>query len=71
VISWVAPFDGGSDIISYSILIREVDGVTFSAELQYCDGSDATIILETECTIPTSVLRSAPHFIYWGDSVEV
>jgi hypothetical protein len=71
VISWVAPFDGGSDIISYSILIREADGVTFTPELQNCDGSDATIMIETECTILTSVLRGAPHFLIWGDSVKV
>jgi hypothetical protein len=44
VVSWVAPDNGGSPIISYTILIRESDGVTYTTELGDCDGSDPTIV---------------------------
>jgi small nuclear ribonucleoprotein (snRNP)-like protein len=71
IINWVVPFNGGSEITSYSILVREADGVTFTAELTNCDGSDSTILASAECTIPTSVLRSTPFNLWWGDSVKV
>lgn len=38
-ITWVAPDDGGSAIISYTVYIQESDGNTYTTELQYCDGS--------------------------------
>jgi hypothetical protein len=39
VITWAAPFNGGSPITSYTILIRQSDGVSYSTELNFCDGS--------------------------------
>ncbi len=37
-ISWTAPFDGGSSLTAYTILIRQSDGVSFSSSSS-CDGS--------------------------------
>lgn len=71
VLSWEAPYDGATDILSYTVLIYETDGTTLSTELNYCDGSDTTIMDELTCTIPLSVLRGAPFFLQWGQSVEV
>lgn len=71
LINWVPPYDGGSEISRYEILIRAVDGTTFLPELTHCDGSNAVIMSATECTIPTSVLRSIPFDLKWGDSIQV
>jgi len=44
VITWAAPFNGGSPLTSYTILIRQVDGVSYSTELTSCDGSSASVL---------------------------
>lgn len=38
LIDWTAPYDGGSPILSYTIVIRERDYVTYTAT-EECDGS--------------------------------
>lgn len=67
IISWTEPDNGGSPITSYTVYIRESNGVTFTTELSYCDGSD---YVETrQCTIPVAVLRAEPFNLEWGASV--
>ena len=39
IITWVAPDNGGSMILNYTIYIRQSDLVTYSTELTHCDGS--------------------------------
>ena len=39
IIVWVAPDNGGSKILNYTIYIRQSDLVTYSTELTHCDGS--------------------------------
>lgn len=45
IISWSAPVDNGSSITSYTILIREGDGVTYTEDTVNCDGTESSIIL--------------------------
>ena len=54
---WNAPDDGGSQITGYDIFIQNSDGLTYSQNLQYCDGGTATVISETKCSIPKSTLN--------------
>ena len=49
LIDWSAPYSGGSPITGYKILIRKGDSTTFSEDLVNCDGTDATILLESQC----------------------
>ena len=56
VITWVAPFDGGSPLTAYLITIRQGDGLTYSPELATCNGSNAGIISARTCTIPITTL---------------
>lgn len=69
VVSWVAPDNGGSPIISYTILIRESDGVTYTTELGDCDGSDSTIVSNVQCTVPALKLHLAPFGLPWASHV--
>jgi hypothetical protein len=69
IVRWVAPVSGGSPIIAYQITLRESDGVTFTEEMTYCDGQDSIITNNVQCTIPSSVLNSAPYTIPWGQSI--
>lgn len=39
VVTWTAPFDGGSPVTAYVIKIRYRDGVTFNTQLSSCNGS--------------------------------
>jgi len=49
-ISWVAPFNGGSAINSYTVSIRQSDEHTFTVESANCNVST------TLCTVPISIL---------------
>ena len=70
VISWTVQYDGGSPILSYQILILQSDNESFSEDLVNCDGTDATIIANTQCTISISgTLKTAPYSLPWGSSV--
>lgn len=71
VLDWEAPYDGHTTITSYTILIEATDGVTYHQELSYCDGTNAQVIADTECTIPLSILRGAPFNLVWGQSVDL
>jgi hypothetical protein len=62
VITWVAPFDGGSGIIGYTVTILKSDDVTFEAYTG-CTGTAVS------CTIADSVLQAAPYSLANGASV--
>lgn len=68
-INWVTVDDGGSPPITFEIVIRKSDGVTYSTELNYCDGTDTGIVAATTCSIPVTILRAAPFNLPWGSSV--
>jgi len=68
-IAWTAPADGGSPIIAYTVKIRETDGVTFTADVTNCDGSDSAIVSARTCSVPIATLRAAPFSLNWGDSI--
>jgi hypothetical protein len=69
VISWSLPSTNGSPIESYTITIRQSNGSTYSEQLKYCNGSNASIISARSCTIPTVVLTSAPFSLTSGSGV--
>jgi len=68
-ITWTAPYDGGSVISAYKILIRSSDGLTFLQELTSCDGTNSVIIAANSCTIPIATLMASPFNLPWGSSI--
>lgn len=54
-ITWVAPSENGSPILSYLIEIQGSDG-TWHQDTVYCDGGDPTIVSGTTCSIPLTTL---------------
>jgi hypothetical protein len=48
-VSWLLPFNGGVAINGYTIKVRQVDGVTFTATGVYCDGTTLTTINTRTC----------------------
>lgn len=59
-ITWTTPSDGGLTIDAYTIEIANFDDSVWSTSTATCDGSSATIITNTYCTIPMSTLTGAP-----------
>lgn len=55
-------------VTSYSITMRQSNGVTYSANAN-CDGTDAAVISSTTCTVPITSITSAPFLLAWGSSV--
>lgn len=49
--------------------MQESDGVSYSLELNDCDGSKAAIRDARSCSVKVSVLMNAPYSLAWGDSV--
>jgi len=55
-ISWAAPYDGGSPLLSYTIQILQSDSVSFTADLMDCDGANLAILSSGECNVPIYTL---------------
>ena len=68
-IQWTEPTTNGGTILSYEILIRKSDGVSYSTELTSCDGSDSLIVSSLTCSVPDTALVSAPFLLPWGSKV--
>ena len=69
IIDWTAPYNGGTDVTSYTIHIRTTDASVFAIDSADCNGSDATVVAETKCTVTVATLRAAPFSLAWGSSV--
>ena len=69
VISWDAPAINLAQITYYDIQIKIDDSTNYSNENTYCNGSSETIVNNTQCTIPMTVLRASPFNLDLRDSV--
>ena len=65
-VDWIEPFDQGSPITGYRILVRKSDGVSYAEDLTDCN----RLALPTvTCTIPVITLKTTPFEIPWGDHI--
>jgi hypothetical protein len=69
LISWTSPYNGGTPLTAFTIVIRQSDGVAFSQDVADCPGTSSIILNSAQCSIPITVLRSAPYNLAWGSSV--
>ena len=69
VVTWTAPYDGGSEILSYHIQVQLNDGSLYDDSL--CDGTDPTVFAALECTIPITKLKGEPYNHPWGAGIYV
>lgn len=62
----------GDSIRGYLVQFLQSDGLTFSTNLQYCDGAnDQSVIMSSSCTVPQSVFQAAPYNLTLGSAVLV
>jgi hypothetical protein len=61
-INWDAPYDGGSEILSYSVFIKQANSEDFLEEVD-CRG------VYTSCLVPISILLASPFNYFGGQSV--
>lgn len=69
ILTWDAPWNGGSDILSYTISFQHSDLTTYSEDVTICDGSVAEIISARTCTIASTVFTATPFNYAWGSSI--
>lgn len=70
-IDWVAPYNGGTTILAYEIVIRAKSGLYYT-DTTYCNGrTDSTVIANLYCVIPMDILRATPFLLVQGDIVVV
>ena len=69
MIQWLTPYDGASDITSYTIKLLGDDGITYYEEKTYCDGSQAEIMSTRQCTVPSVIFTQLPYNLKWGSSI--
>ena len=69
VVQWIAPYNGGSNILGYEIRVLTSDNLSFEQDLDNCDGSDPIIVVNKKCWIPFSVLTASPFNLAWGSSI--
>ena len=70
IVTWSEPSANGSPILAYRILFQHKDG-GFSEELNGCEGTDSTIVSETQCTVNHEDLIVAPFSLTLGDAIQV
>jgi hypothetical protein len=70
IFNWDAPNDNGTPITGYNIYFRKSDD-TYSTEFVDCDGSDSTIITNTECTIPLATFTAEPFGLSLGEDINI
>lgn len=69
MITFAAPYNGGSAITAYKISILSADGETYLEELTYCDASTTEVMTSKRCTIPFDTVRSDPFNLPWGSHI--
>jgi hypothetical protein len=63
--SWSAPFDQGSPITGYKVLVKQSDGF-FREETTSCNmATDPSLY----CLIPVVTLTASPYSLSWGTDV--
>lgn len=68
-ISWEEPYNGGSNLLSYKLLIRASTS-DFRVEPTYCNAEfDQTVFVNRLCVIPMSALQEAPFLLAQTDEV--
>jgi hypothetical protein len=67
-ISWVDPDSNSSPITGYEVMVATSTG-DFIFDLQYCNAATEPIISQQYCEIPVSVLRTAPYFLVFDQTV--
>lgn len=70
IIDWNTPNENGSTITSYTIKIVTFSG-NYISDTNACDGTDATVIADSECTVPLSKLTVAPYVLSMTNLVSV
>jgi len=65
-ITWVAPWNGGTEITSYTIQFRQNDDTTYAEVGISCDGSQSSVVSSRFCSVPIATLKAAPFEVDWG-----
>jgi hypothetical protein len=69
-VAWGAPYDGGSPLTAYSVLIQHGDDPSvYSSEPTYCAGSSLAVRTARWCEIPLATLRAPPFLLTLGQLV--
>lgn len=66
--SWTAPYNGGSQITSYTVVLMTSNGFTYSETVD-CDGTDPTVVSTQTCSISVYTFRGNPFNLQWGSSI--
>jgi len=68
-ISWEEPYNGGSSLLSYKLVIRASTG-NFLVEPTYCNAEfDQTVFINRLCVIPMAALQDSPFLLAQTDEV--
>jgi hypothetical protein len=70
-VSWSDPVANGQAIHAYRFYVLQSDGVTYTEETTDCDGTNASVVSNRQCTIALLTLKSSPYSLNSGDSVSV
>jgi Fibronectin type III domain len=68
IFDWSEPVANGKPITGYKVYIRRAD-LSYVVETSLCNGLDATVTANTQCTVPLSKLTAAPFSLFKGYGV--
>jgi len=68
-VTWTEPSSNGTPILSYTVLIRKSDGLSFATELTGCNSSNSALVTSRQCVIAVANLVAAPFNLPYGSSI--
>lgn len=65
IFDWDPPVANGKAITGYKVKIRKAD-LSYIVDTSVCNGLDATVTANSQCTVPLSKLTAAPFSLFKG-----
>jgi hypothetical protein len=70
IFEWDEPVNNGKPITGYDVYIRK-DDLSYIVDTSVCDGGDATVVTNTQCTLLLNQLTAAPFNLLKGYGIYI
>jgi hypothetical protein len=69
-ISWLAPDNNGSEILTYRVLLLASDTITW-LESEYCQYDDTGLLADMSCYVPMAELTSSKYSLPYNRFISI
>lgn len=69
LITWTEPYNGGSAITAYQVVVMQSDYFTYTESVADCDGTGPSVVGSQSCIFSFDTLTEYPFSLAWGSSI--